>query len=370
MRNQQTNPLLYGLPSILDPMNLAVKLRYRPLTKGNVCAIPLAERHHLISQYKLVNIPNSITLDASYCFQNMLYEGLDQRDPRRDLSRRFIYQSAQYVGAAMDTLEWRPSFALGMVIEGITGVGKSQLIDRMLSLFPQVIEHGKNESCGWLQLKQLVWLKVHMSSDGSRGGFLMNGLIALDEALQTDYATQYKGARWTVEKLLVVFLHLLAIHRCGVLIVEEAQETNLNLTPFARDFVNFFLRVLNWGVPTVLIGNPLAFRNLREHSQDVDRFSEGGWFRLEPEMDPTSHQWTAGLIPGLWLPTLLDNADAAYEPFSDHPLDATLNGFVWRTAGFLRYVCRLRRAVQEFAFRRPQPLRQRWSTRCTGPVPR
>jgi hypothetical protein len=310
------------------------------------------ERHLLSDQYKRIFIPSSVTLDIAYSFQNMLFDGLGQRDPSRDPSRKFIYQSAQHVGAAMDNLEWWPSFASGMVIEGITGVGKSQVMDRTLSLFPQVIKHGKNEACGWLQLRQLVWLKVHMSSDGSRGGFLLNGLLALDEALQTDYANQYKGVRWTVEKLLVVFLHLLAVHRCGVLIIEEAQETNLNLTPFARDFINFFLRVLNWGIPTVLVGNPLAFVNLSAHSQDVDRFSESGWFLLEPEMDSTSEHWQKGLIPGLWLPTLLDNPDAAYRPFSDHPLDATMFGFIWRrTGGFPRYICRLRRAVQESALR-------------------
>ncbi|MCB8749035.1 ATP-binding protein [Rhodoferax sp. U2-2l] len=347
-----TNPLLGALPPMLDPLNLAKELRYRPITPEHIRAIPMAERHHLSNQYKRIFIPNSLTLDIAYSFQRMLHDGLSQRDPRQNLSRKFIYQSGQQVGAAMDKVVWWPSFASGMVIEGISGVGKSQVVDRTLSLFPQVIEHGKNEACGWLQLKQLVWLKVHMSSDGSRGGFLLNGLMALDEALQTDYASQYKGVRWTVEKLLVVFLHLLAVHRCGVLIIEEAQETNLNLTPFARDFINFFLRVLNWGIPTVLIGNPLAFSNLRAHSQDVDRFSDSGWFQLEPEMDPTSEHWQKGLIPGLWLPTLLDNPDATYTQFSDHSLDSTLHGFIWRrTAGFPRYVCRLRRAVQEFALR-------------------
>lgn len=347
-----TNPLLSALPPILDPLNLARKLRHRPITPENVRTIPIVERHRLIDQYKRIFIPNSLTLEIAFGFQRMLQNGLSQRDPRRDLSRRFVYQSAQAVGLTIDKLEWWPSFASGMIIEGITGVGKSQVIDRTLSLFPQVIEHGENEACGWLQLKQLVWLKVHMSADGSRGGFLLNGILALDEALQTDYATQYKGARWSVEKLLVAFLHLLAIHRCGVLIVEEAQEKNLAQTPFARDFINFFLRVLNWGIPTVLIGNPLAFRNLRAHSQDVDRFSESGWFHLEPEMDPTSSHWEKGLITGLWLPTLLDNPDAVYTPFSDHTLDATLCGFIWRrTAGFPRYICRLRSAVQEIALR-------------------
>ena len=137
-----------------------------------------------------------------------------------------------------------------------------------------------------------------------------------------------------------------------MLIIEEAQEKNMLQPVIGRDFVTFFLRLLNWGIPTVLMGNPLAFTKLQESSQDVDRFSEGGWFRLHPQMDHQSEEWTEDWLPSLWNPTLLDYADAGYMPISEAPLDQTLAGFVWRrTAGIPRYVCRLRREVQEYALR-------------------
>jgi len=203
-----------------------------------------------------------------------------------------------------------------------------------------------------MSLKQLVWLKIHMPSDGSRGGFLKGAFLDLDKALATDYTSHFASHRWTVERSLVVFLHLISVHRCGLLVIEEAQETTLSHSAIGREFLTFFLRLLNWGIPTVLMGNPLAFSKLREFSQDVDRFSEGGWFHIHPLMDPRSEEWTEDWIPSLWAPTLLDHADAEYVPITDDPVDQTLAGFIWkRTAGLPRYVCRLRREVQDAALR-------------------
>ncbi|RTL25449.1 MAG: ATP-binding protein [Burkholderiales bacterium] len=348
----KSNPLLAALPEQMSPIELAKALRFRPITPANVNAIDLNDRLRLVGEYKKIFVPTTLTLTIARCLQQMLHDGLAQRDPHLVSAKTFIYKGGQLKGQELSKLEWWPSFASGMVIEGITGTGKSQLIDRFLSLIPQVIEHGANPEFGWTSLKQLVWLKIYMPSDGSRGGFLKGAFLELDKALGTDYTKQYASSRWTVEKNLVVFLHLLSVHRCGLLVIEEAQEKNLSQSAIGRDFITFFLRLLNWGIPTVLMGNPLAFSNLREFSQDVDRFSEGGWFHIHPLMDPQSEDWIEDWVPSLWQPTLLDHTDADYVPASDDPMDQTLAGFIWRrTAGVPRYVCRLRQEVQDVALR-------------------
>lgn len=346
------NPLLAAIPEQKSLIELAKALRFRPITPTHVNAIILQDRPRLVGEYRKIFVTTKQTLAMARSLQQMLHEGLSQRDPHQASAKTFIYKGGQLKGQELSKLEWWPSFASGMVIEGITGTGKSQLMDRFLSLLPQVIEHGPNPECGWRALKQLVWLKIHMPSDGSRGGFLKGAFLELDKALGTDYTMQYASSRWTVEKNLVVLLHLLSVHRCGLLVIEEAQEKNLSQSAIGREFITFFLRLLNWGIPTVLMGNPLAFSKLREFSQDVDRFSEGGWFHLHPQMDPGSEEWIEDWLPSLWAPTLLDHADADYVPITDDPIEQTLAGFIWRrTAGVPRYVCRLRREVQDAALR-------------------
>lgn len=345
-----SNPLIAALPHPMAPDELAQALQYQPISQGNVASIPHKKRPWLIDFYKKIFVPTACLLSVAVSAQQLLHEGLDRRDPRLSENRIAIYKNAEQKGKAIADVDWSPSFAAGMVIEGITGSGKTQAIDRYLHLLPQVIEHEANPECGWIALKQLVWLRVHMPSDGSRGGFVHNGLLELDKALGTDYMKQYASSRWTVEKLLVVFMHLLQVHRCGLLVIEEAQEANLSKNAISKEFLTFFLRILNWGTPIILIGNPLAFETLKTFSQNVDRFSEAGWFTLYPVMDPDSEEWNQHWIPCLWEPTLLDHPDEGYVPLTDHPLDQTLGGFVWkRTAGVPRYLCRLRREVQRYA---------------------
>lgn len=349
------NPLIDAIQIKLSPVELATKMRFCPITPENLQGIPLHDRPSLLTCYKNTFIPTVQGLSIALSLQQMIHAGYAQRDPTVASSRKFIYEGGQIKGIKLCDTEWWPSFASGMVIEGITGLGKSQLVERFLSLYPQTIEHGENEACGWKSLKQLCWLKIYMPSDGSRGGFLEGAFRELDKVLDTDYRQQYSTRNWTVEKLLVVFLHLLSVHRCGLLVIEEAQENNLSQSPFGRDFVTLFLRLLNWGIPTVLMGNPLAFANLQAFSQDVDRFSEGGWHRLLPILDPGSEEWTEDWIPELWNPTLLDLPDAEYTPFSEDLNDQTLAGFVWkRTGGVPRYLARLRIEVQDAALRSGQ----------------
>lgn len=336
------------MPPKLGMLELAKALRNRPISKENVSEIPLARRHELVDIFKSIVVPSSAGIEFISSVQNILYQGLMQRNPRIEANRQRIRDTAEFKGTREKSVPWFPSFASGAILEAITGMGKSQILDRYLSLLPTVIEHGAIPECQWAKLKQLVYLKVHMPSDGSRGGFLESAFLALDASLGSNYREQFKS--WTVERKAVAFLHLLSLHCCGLLIVEEAQEKNLAHTAFAREFQTFFLRVLNWGIPTVVLGNPLAFTELRSFSQDADRFSEGGWHTMLPVGDPTDTEWIKHWMPGLWKPTLLDEPDAPYSPLPNGNAEHTLDHFIWnRTAGVPRYLCRLRREVQKHA---------------------
>jgi hypothetical protein len=337
-------------------LELAMDFRYAPVTQENVSEVARHDRLALLDEFKKIIVPTSATLPIVFSLQEMVFSGLIARDPRSAPNRILINELGQKKGQEIADISWQPSFAAGMILDGITGTGKSQLIDRFLSMMPQLYVHDLDEEAGWRELKQLFWLKIYMPSDGTRGGLLTGAFLELDKVLGTSYSAQYASTRWTIEKKLVVFLHLLAVHRCGLLVIEEAQEKNLASTSFSREFLTFFLRILNWGVPTVLVGNPLAFVKIKCFSQDADRFSEAGWFHMDPVMDPAAPEWTEDWIPNLWSPTLLDERDEPYTPFSDDPLDATLAGFIWkRTGGIPRLLCRLRREVQSHALRSGAP---------------
>jgi hypothetical protein len=125
-----------------------------------------------------------------------------------------------------------------------------------------------------------------MSSDGSRNGFLTSILLEVDRLIDTNYAKQYAG-RYSVDKLAIVVGVILSTHLCGLLIIEEIQEKNFNNSKWHNDLTTFFLRILNFGIPTVLIGNPLGFTELEKSSQNVRRLSSGGVFETNPSAEGT-----------------------------------------------------------------------------------
>lgn len=329
------NPLVQKLPKFMNDYELATSLSNQPFFHIDWSTVPLVQRAMFLNQVKTTFCVTEISIRIASALQSLLWDGLLARNPCQPSQRRIVNEIAALSGNELKDLPWRSEFTGGIMIRGITGVGKSAAVNRFLSLLPTMIQHGENSSAQWIEFRQLVYLKVPMSSDGSRGGFLMNCLYEMDEVLGTDYFTRHNGKQWTVEKLLVNVLHYLALHRCGLLVIEEAQENNLSISKFSRDFLTFFLRLMNHGIPVVIIGNPLAFLELDSFIQDVSRFSEYGDFRINPIFDCKDEEWLEIWIPQLWGVSLLDQGDEAIENLAE---------IIWSfTAGFPRFLTRLRR---------------------------
>jgi len=109
-------------------------------------------------------------------------------------------------------------------------------------------------------------------------------LMEMDKLAGTNYTKQYSG-RFSIDKLAIVVGVILSTHLCGMLIIEEIQEKNFNNSKWRSQLTTFFLRILNFGIPTVLIGNPLGFTELEKSSQNVRRLSSGGVFEMLPSLD-------------------------------------------------------------------------------------
>jgi hypothetical protein len=356
MDDRVENPLLTapGLTSIpgwlSDPRTLIQELIHSPIPFAGECDLPLAQRRRLADQYQKIFVPTYQAISIADRMLSALFFGLERRNPIWPEVQRWINSTQQWHGRSVDEIPWNPVQAKGMILEGMTGIGKSHIIDRVLRLVPQVVDHEPKGQWGMLKLRQLVWLKVPMPADHSRRGLLASILAEMDRVLDTDYYSALIRRINKIEILIVGVMQLLVQHRCGMLIIEEAQEANLGSKLFSRDFLNFFLRILNWGIPTVIVGNPLSFVELRKHAQDVDRFSEGGWFTMLPEWGPQSDTWIKSWLPGLWQPCLLDLADAPFVPLEVMPEATDWSSLLWQmTGGLPRQLARLRAEVMDWS---------------------
>jgi hypothetical protein len=102
-----------------------------------------------------------------------------------------------------------------------------------------------------------------------------------------------------VEKLMVVVGIILSRHYCGALIIEELQERNFSDGASRDVMLLFFLRLLNFGIPILLIGNPAGFRAFDTFSQDMRRLYSSGCYDLWPCDSVHDAGWDDFYLPGL-----------------------------------------------------------------------
>lgn len=340
------NPLFDGMPARLSKLDLALALTNQPRLLGT----DAESRRALIDAVSSVFSPTKTAVNAAFSLQNMVYESLAARNPLKALSRRRVGE------VTISEEGWTPDEAMGGIFQGYTGCGKSFTWERLTSLWPQVIEHGSRPDCGWERLHQLVYLRVELSHDGSPKGFLAAAFHALDKALGTNYTALHLRERVSVDSLLVSLLRLLIVHRCGVLILEEAQREKLATSAFADQMLSMLLRILNTGIPLLLVGNPLAFKKVMGHGQLQRRFACAGIHDFAPTFDPIDPDWREGLFPAVWKCSVFQVPDE----LGLHDFDLQAN--VWRLTGGSHDLLRdLRKKTLEVALEDAGATRVTWA---------
>ncbi|SFP50308.1 hypothetical protein SAMN05216567_106422 [Variovorax sp. OK605] len=327
------NPLLLGLPRMRTESDWGRLLMHRP----KVLMGPEVEDWQRLDAVPQLNnsfVPKLEETEAATRMQMALLSSIRSRDPRVEANRVMVYAADPATHETMEDIPFAMVAAQGAIIRGPTGGGKSSFLFRLLSHFPQVVHRVGDESLGYLELKQLVWLVAEMPPDPSRGGLLESIAHAMDKALGKDYLSQL-GKVTKLESKFVWVIHWLLLHRCSFLVVEEAQKGNLDTRVLGEAFQRFFLRLLNSGIPVVLVGNPLAFSELETNSQNMSRLTSAGLWDYYPEFTWVTERWK-DLVTYVWGFTVFDsNKDKHIKQ---------LHALLWiLTGGSPSYLARLRK---------------------------
>lgn len=302
------NPLINKLPPERTLREWADALKFDPRSKPKRPSARVPESHaHMV---EAMFVPTMLSVEVVTSLYTMMIVSLRQRDPCLAENRRMLFQFAELTRAKpapdLSNLPWFPGGAAGSILMGPTGCMKTHTLRALFRLLPQVIEHGPEPQCGWMFLKQLVYL--HVDIDATRGGLVLAIAVAIDKALGTPYAEEVRRLR-TVEERLVKVLHLLMIHRCGMLVLDEVQVRNVAPKVLGPEFIAFFLRVMNCGIPLVLVGNPLSFEHVLNFSQDLRRLTATGLFDFYPFYNELDRQWSRQMVPGVWSWTVFGKKD-------------------------------------------------------------
>jgi len=144
--------------------------------------------------------------------------------------------------------------AFGFNIVGVSGIGKSLAVERVLRFYPQVIHHSKYQERNFT-FSQIVWLKLDCPFDGSLKGLCINFFQTVDSILGTSYHKNYGSKSRTTDEMLPYMALVAANHGIGVLVIDEIQRLSLAKSGGTEKMLNFFVQMVNTvGVPVILVG--------------------------------------------------------------------------------------------------------------------
>lgn len=155
----QNNPLIEALPPIWSRKQVIDMLQFYPdyLEEHRRWAPEL--RLHLIRNVlKFFEvIPKHIDLEQR--LSSMLRLGYEARNPRLHHYYRTIDRRIEALGTPEPLGSNLQSSAIALAVVGLSGVGKSVTLSRLLTLYPQVIFHHHYRGNDF-SYTQLIWLKL------------------------------------------------------------------------------------------------------------------------------------------------------------------------------------------------------------------
>jgi hypothetical protein len=294
------NPLIEALPPILSDNEVIRKITSTPKYHPDERLLGQEVRYHCVQRLFSYFEPLVRHLDLQQRISAVIREGYLSRNPlgpeyAAKLQKGYrIIKSGEY--ELIDDIRYG-STASGFTIIGISGIGKSRTINRILTWYPQVIVHSKYRDLP-LSLYQLTWLKVDCPTDGSIKGLCINFFQAVDERLGTNYFRKFGSARNSIDMLLPRMVQIASLHCLGLLVIDEIQHLSVAKSGGADKMLNFFVTLVNTiSVPIVLIGTPKALPIVQGDFRQARRSSGQGdmvWNRMIYD-----DQWEL-LMKGMW----------------------------------------------------------------------
>lgn len=287
------NPLIEALPPILSLSEAYEKMRFEPLYHDKERGLTEELRYHMLFRLQHFFQPVTQHLDLERRISRLIRSGYISRNPLDSNETRFLSNNSTIA----------PTSASSFTLMGFSGIGKTSAIEKVLSLYPQVILHKDP-----VNRLQVVWLKLNCPHDGSLKTLCMDFFLKLDQILGTNYLKKYGNSRTSISTLVIHMGRIARIHCIGTLIIDEIQHLLTSKDNGSEKMMNFFVTLINEiGIPVILIGTMRArsvlqqdFRQARRGSGQGDMVWEqmkfdDDWKMLIEEM--WKYQWTAEYTP-------------------------------------------------------------------------
>jgi len=284
------NPLIEALPPIYLTHEAMKRMTVEPGYNEGERELDAEYRFHCMGRLFKYFQPLDTHIDIEQRISRAIRQGYVSKSP---VTRQYVARLVEGAEAIqrkttdLDAVYSINSTASGFTIIGISGIGKTKAIERVLSIYPQKILHTQYNG-ETLFLTQLVWAKIDCPFDGSLKGLCMSFFAYVDSVLGTNYTKKLSLDRMTVDSALPRMVQIANTHCLGLLVIDEIQHLSQAKSGGSDKMLNFFVTLVNTiGVPVVLIGTTKAMSILQSEFRQARRGSGQGdliWDRMQNDL--------------------------------------------------------------------------------------
>lgn len=232
------NPYVEALPPMLAGQELIRALASVPLYSTSDRDRSTGERLQLLSALYEFYQPLTMTLDL-YCeVYNAMQHCYGQYTPQREAASLQQGYAAMQGKAVAASIGGGNSFS----VVGVSGLGKSTALQRVLSLFPQIIHHERYNG-QMLCCQQIPYLVVQTPHDGSVKAMILDIYLQLDTLLGTSYQHYALAHKLTLDVLVSQLNQIVRVNHVGLLVIDELQ--NIAYRKNGIRFINFLVQLIN-----------------------------------------------------------------------------------------------------------------------------
>tara|TARA_R110001583_G_scaffold195405_1_gene372897 strand:- start:23847 stop:25265 length:1419 start_codon:yes stop_codon:yes gene_type:complete len=236
--------------------------------------------------------------DYQLCFraiERAIKKSYAAKNPLKPTTAQFLH----YLVDERPDIEPRTGFfqpkGEGLTLIGESGVGKTSMLEQVLSYFPSVIEHESYNGNPLVLSKQVVWIKVDCPSNSSVRDLCEEILASLDLSLDRE-KTKPAG---TIGALVRQLEQCIKSSFLGMLVIDEMQNLKFSRTGGENNLLKFLHRLVNkLGVPLFFVANPPFDQTLVKELKAARR-AESGYHHNMSVLAKESDSWKV-FIAQLW----------------------------------------------------------------------
>lgn len=240
--------------------------------------------------------PTSLYFEVYRDILGILKNGYKNRNPKDDVTKVWQHQVATNIFVPTRTTAPSSTFT------GYSGMGKTTLVDSVLSLIPPVIHHPANGPLGY-ECNQIVYIKVNITGDADLKQLCLSIIGEIDKVTGTNIKDEFEQKKRNTKDCISKLITICTTYLVGMIVFDEIQNICL-AAPNAQKLVfTLFDRLSNEArVPTLKIGTTKAnrlinneFTNSRRLGVPIEwtnyRADEEDWLLL------LEYAWECQLLP-------------------------------------------------------------------------